>query len=69
MSIGNEPWPLGVTMVGIHERSARERIHQDNIAHILNNEQQRHYIQAIKRLLTFAQRKHPAEDISKMCLN
>jgi pre-mRNA-splicing factor 18 len=26
LSIGNAPWPIGVTMVGIHERSAREKI-------------------------------------------
>ena len=24
LDIGNSPWPIGVTMVGIHERSARE---------------------------------------------
>jgi pre-mRNA-splicing factor 18 len=32
MSIGNAAWPIGVTSVGIHERSAREKIGQDNIA-------------------------------------
>jgi pre-mRNA-splicing factor 18 len=26
LAIGNAPWPMGVTMVGIHERSAREKI-------------------------------------------
>src|SRR5690606_30078147 len=25
LSVGNAPWPMGVTMVGIHARSARER--------------------------------------------
>lgn len=59
MSIGNAPWPMGVTMVGIHERSARERIHSDQVAHVLNDETQRKYIQSMKRLLTFAQSKYP----------
>lgn len=27
LSIGNAAWPIGVTMVGIHERSAREKLH------------------------------------------
>ena len=26
LSIGNSPWPIGVTMVGIHERSGRSKI-------------------------------------------
>jgi pre-mRNA-splicing factor 18 len=26
LAIGNSPWPMGVTMVGIHERSGRSRI-------------------------------------------
>jgi hypothetical protein len=26
LSIGNSPWPMGVTMVGIHERSGRSKI-------------------------------------------
>eukprot|EP01121_Diplochlamys_sp_Union-15-3_P010008 TRINITY_DN2763_c0_g1_i3.p1 TRINITY_DN2763_c0_g1~~TRINITY_DN2763_c0_g1_i3.p1 ORF type:complete len:198 (-),score=36.06 TRINITY_DN2763_c0_g1_i3:132-725(-) len=32
MAIGNAPWPMGVTMVGIHERSAREKISSNQIA-------------------------------------
>lgn len=32
MAIGNAPWPMGVTMVGIHERSAREKIFSNQIA-------------------------------------
>ncbi|KAF7375051.1 SFM domain-containing protein [Mycena sanguinolenta] len=38
LSIGNAPWPIGVTMVGIHERSAREKISSDQVAHVLNDE-------------------------------
>ena len=26
LGIGNSPWPMGVTQVGIHERSGRSRI-------------------------------------------
>ena len=34
MAIGNAPWPMGVTMVGIHERSAREKIFTKSVARI-----------------------------------
>jgi len=59
MAIGNSPWPMGVTMVGIHERSAREKISSSDQAHILNDETQRKYIQAIKRMMTFCQVENP----------
>eukprot|EP01047_Picozoa_sp_COSAG01_P079917 COSAG01_NODE_15339_length_1347_cov_1243.159455_3_plen_27_part_01 len=26
LTIGNAPWPMGVTSVGIHERAGREKI-------------------------------------------
>ena len=45
MAIGNAPWPIGVTMVGIHARTGREKIHDKNVAHVLNDENQRKYIQ------------------------
>lgn len=32
MAIGNAPWPMGVTMVGIHERSGRSKISNSQIA-------------------------------------
>ncbi|WVQ63824.1 uncharacterized protein L199_001979 [Kwoniella botswanensis] len=66
LSIGNAAWPIGVTSVGIHERSAREKIGQDNIAHVLNDEVSRKYIQAVKRLLTFSQTVRPPEDVSQL---
>lgn len=66
LSIGNAPWPIGVTMVGIHERSGREKIFSSNVAHVLNDEVSRKYIQSLKRLMTFAQSKYPPEDISMM---
>ncbi|KAF8962692.1 Prp18 domain-containing protein [Flammula alnicola] len=66
LSIGNAPWPIGVTMVGIHERSAREKISADQVAHVLNDEVSRKYIQSLKRLLTFSQTKYPPADISQL---
>ncbi|KAJ3672962.1 hypothetical protein LUZ60_006336 [Juncus effusus] len=61
LAIGNSPWPIGVTMVGIHERSAREKIHTNSVAHIMNDEVTRKYLQSVKRLITFCQRKYPAD--------
>ena len=59
---GNNPWPIGVTSVGIHERSAREKIsHVMNAAHIMNDEATRKFLSALKRLLTFMQRAYPTE--------
>ncbi|CAE6341188.1 unnamed protein product [Rhizoctonia solani] len=66
LSIGNAAWPIGVTMVGIHERSAREKISSDQVAHVLNDEVSRKYIQSVKRLLTFAQTKYPPSDMSQL---
>ncbi|GAA5908620.1 mRNA splicing protein PRP18 [Sporobolomyces salmoneus] len=65
LSIGNAPWPIGVTMVGIHERSGREKIFSSNVAHALNDETSRKYIQSLKRLLTFAQAIRPPADVSQ----
>ena len=49
LAIGTAPWPIGVTSVGIHERSAREKIsHVMNTsgqAHIMNDEATRKYFQ------------------------
>ncbi|KAF6780145.1 hypothetical protein AHF37_00366 [Paragonimus kellicotti] len=67
LAIGNAPWPLGVTNHGIHSRTAQEKIHAKNVAHVLNDETQRKYIQAIKRLMTQCQKFFPS-DPSK-CVN
>ncbi|XP_023238691.1 pre-mRNA-splicing factor 18-like isoform X2 [Centruroides sculpturatus] len=61
MAIGNAPWPIGVTMVGIHARTGREKIFSRNIAHVLNDETQRKFIQALKRLMTQCQRLFPTD--------
>ncbi|PXF43920.1 Pre-mRNA-splicing factor 18 [Gracilariopsis chorda] len=67
LAIGNAPWPMGATMVGIHARAAREKIGEDKIAHVMNDEKTRKYIQGIKRLLTVAQRHFPTSH-SKMVM-
>ncbi|KAJ2841710.1 hypothetical protein IWW36_006166 [Coemansia brasiliensis] len=66
LSIGNAPWPVGVTQVGIHSRASRETINADKVAHVLNNETQRKWIQSIKRLIRFAQTKYPPADLAKL---
>ncbi len=60
LSIGNAAWPIGVTAVGIHARSARERITGDNqsstqIAHIMSDETTRKWLTSVKRLITFCE--------------
>jgi len=49
LAIGNAPWPIGVTSVGIHERASREKIsHVMNVhgqAHIMNDEATRKFLQ------------------------
>lgn len=65
LSIGNAPWPIGVTMVGIHERSAHEKINSGSVAHALNDEVTRKWIQSVKRLMTFCQKIYPPSDLSK----
>ncbi|GJZ72016.1 putative reverse transcriptase domain-containing protein [Tanacetum coccineum] len=59
MAIGNAPWPIGETMVGIHERSAREKIYTNSVAHVMNDETTRKYLQSVKRLMTFCERRYP----------
>lgn len=59
LAIGNAAWPMGVTMVGIHERAGRSKIFSQNVAHVLNDETQRKYIQSIKRIMSFCKRKYP----------
>ncbi|KAI8853516.1 hypothetical protein BC829DRAFT_424649 [Chytridium lagenaria] len=65
LSIGNAPWPIGVTMVGIHERSAREKIHASQVAHVLNDEVQRKWIPIYQAHDDFAQTRWPPDDLGK----
>ncbi|KAJ4845578.1 hypothetical protein Tsubulata_019472 [Turnera subulata] len=57
LSIGNDPWPIGDGMVGIHGRPAREKICNASSAHIMNDETTRKYLQSVKRLVTFCSSK------------
>lgn len=67
LSIGKAAWPIGVTMVGIHERSAREKLHEtDNKAHIMADETTRKMLQGIKRSLTFAQTRWVPDDLGQV---
>ena len=59
VAIGNSAWPIGVTSVGIHTRTARENVEQKNVAHVMNNEMQRKYLTSVKRLMKFAQDQRP----------
>jgi pre-mRNA-splicing factor 18 len=54
-----------VTAVGIHARSSREKIQAGQVAHVLNDETQRKWIQSLKRLMTYAQKKYPSDGPSK----
>ena len=65
LAIGNAPWPLGVTATGIHARSGRERIEKKNIKSIMNDDEQKQNLQAVKRLITYSQTIYPS-DPSKM---
>jgi len=55
LAIGNAPWPVGVTRSGIHQRPGSAKAYVSNIAHVLNEENQRKYIHALKRLMTKCQ--------------
>lgn len=66
LSIGKAAWPIGVTMVGIHERSAREKLHDGERGHVMGDEVTRKYLQSIKRLLTFAQVRWPPTDVRQL---
>lgn len=65
LAIGNAAWPIGVTNVSIHERSAHAKIATPQCPHILNDETSRKWIQSIKRLMTFCQNQYPPDDSSK----
>jgi pre-mRNA-splicing factor 18 len=67
IAIGNAAWPIGVTMVGIHARAGRQSIQSNKIAHAMDDEMTLKYLTSIKRLISYAQRRHPSAP-SKMVL-
>ena len=68
-AIGTAPWPMGITGTGIHERQGRQHLREDKVAHVMNDETQRKYLQSVKRLMTFAQKALPPDAPSKCVLN
>ena len=56
-AIGNAAWPIGVTSVGIHQRTAHDKMQTGKVAHVMNNESQRKYLQSVKRLMRFEQNR------------
>lgn len=65
LSIGNAPWPIGVTGsgkdlfdAGMHARVGDDKIRTDEVAHVLNDETTRKWIQSVKRLMTFAEESY-----------
>jgi pre-mRNA-splicing factor 18 len=71
IAIGNSPWPIGVTQVGIHTKSAaRERIstihtNKNAAAHIMSDEATRKTLHGLKRLLTVMQRLYPTTSFNQ----
>lgn len=65
LAIGRAAWPIGVTQVGIHSRTGREKIGAANVAHVMNSELQRKYLTSVKRLLTYEQTKRTDVDPSR----
>lgn len=62
LSIGNVAWPIGVTSVGIHARSAQSRIQGDsNVANIMIDDKTRLWITSVKRLITFKENCHQTQ--------
>ena len=55
LSIGNAAWPMGLTMVGIHQRTGKSSIAPTQVAYILNDEITKKYLQSIRRILSFLQ--------------
>lgn len=60
-AIGSAPWPMGITGTGVHERQGRQHLRESKVAHVMNDETQRKYLQSVKRLMTFAQRALPTD--------
>ena len=65
ITVGNAAWPVGVTSVGIHERAGRSKISDSKIAHTLNDDTTRKYMQVVKRLMAKCQEFYPPTDAAK----
>merc|ERR1712194_228385 len=60
LAIGNRAWPMGVSMVSFHDRAARHKIAEGAHAHVLDDETTRKYVQMVKRLCPFCEKRFPA---------
>jgi len=61
LAIGNQAWPMGVSMITFHDRPNRREIDEGKTAHILDDETTRKYVQMVKRLVTFAEQHWPVD--------
>lgn len=59
VAIGNNPWPIGLPKVGIHERIARTKIDPSLIDHLLKDPIIQAYMQALKRLMAYVEKRFP----------
>jgi hypothetical protein len=59
VAIGNNPWPIGLPKVGIHERRARAKIDPSLIDHIMKDPIIEAYMQSLKRLIAYVERRFP----------
>lgn len=56
-----------VVSVGIHARSAREKLHEpDKQAQIMSDEVTRKLLQSVKRCISFAQTRWPPDDLGQL---
>ena len=73
LSIGNQAWPIGVTSIGIHDRTAREKLSwYSNVksqAHIMNDEATRKYLHGISRLIKGVQGLRPTDPSRSVSFN
>uniref|UniRef100_A0A8C0ZJV0 Pre-mRNA-splicing factor 18 n=1 Tax=Cyanistes caeruleus TaxID=156563 RepID=A0A8C0ZJV0_CYACU len=61
MIIGNAPWPIGVSVVGIHAQMRQEKVFSKHMAHVHHDKTQREYVQGLKRLMTICQKCFPTD--------
>jgi pre-mRNA-splicing factor 18 len=56
LSIGNVAWPIGVISISIHARSTQSKL-EGGKANIMIDEETRKWITAVKRLVTFMEKR------------
>ena len=66
---GTHPGQLVSLMAGIHERSAHEKIYTNSVVYVMNDETTRKYMQSVKWLMTFWQRRYPTMPLKAVEFN